>query len=280
MRSSSIYWVAIPMVTLFACSNATSYSNKAEAVSDSAVSSLQSSSRKRIKTADIRCRVQNVTAATTQLEKLVTSLDGIVVESLLRNEIQEQHEYAYSVDSIKRVQLFTPVATLTLKVPVTHLDSVVHTLTAMAGYIDHRTLRDNDVTLQYLGNELKNEAVIKDERVIQHTKKDSELDVQQYKEEKKTAFIERKITNLGILENVAYSTVTVELFSPQVADVQMVINPDNYTQAGFGTQTVMALRNGVSVMRGIFIFFLQLWPLWIIATLLWLGYKRFLLKRA
>lgn len=284
MRSSSIYWVAIPMVTLFACMDSTSHQaeNPDEVVTDSAVavSPLQSSSRKRIRTADIRCRVQNVTAATTQLEVLVTSLDGIVEESLLRNETQEQHEYAYSADSIKRVQLFTPVATLTLKVPVTHLDSVVHTLTAMAGYIDHRTLRDDDVTLQYLGNELRNTADIKDERVIQHTKKDSELDVQKFKEEKKIAAIERKITNLSILENVAYSTVTVEFFSPQVADVQMVINPDNYTQAGFGTQTLMALSNGVSIMRGIFIFFLQLWPLWIIATLLWLGYKRFLFKRA
>lgn len=271
------------MVTFFACSNGTSYKAEAsaESVADSTtVTSLPSSSRKRIKTADIRCRVQNVTAATTQLERLVTSLDGVVVESLLRNETQEQHEYAYSADSIKRVQLFTPVATLTLKVPVAHLDSVVHTLTAMAGYIDHRTLRDNDVTLQYLGNELKNAAMIKDEREVQHTKKDAELDVRQYSEEKKTASIERKITNLGILENVAYSTVTVELFSPQVADVQMVINPSNYTQAGFGTQTLMALQNGVGVMRGIFIFFLQIWPLWIIATLLWLGYKRFLFKRA
>lgn len=156
----------------------------------------------------------------------------------------------------------------------------MHTLTAMAGYIDHRTLRDNDVTLQYLGNELKNAAVIKDERTTAHTKKDSELDVRQYSEEKKTALIERKIANLGILENVAYSTITVQLFQPQVADVQIALNPANYTRAAFGTQTAAAFRSGVDVMRSIFLFFLQLWPLSIIAILLWFGYRRFLFKRA
>lgn len=284
MRSSSIYWVAIPMVTLFACGNV-HYDQKAEAVTENAApaadtTSLQSSSRKRIKTADIRCRVQDVTAATTKLERLVTSLDGIVVESVLRNDAQEQHEYPYSADSIRRVQLYTPVSTLTLKVPVTHLDSVVHTITAMAGYIDQRTLRDNDVTLQYLGNELRNAAVIKDERTTDHTKKDSELDVRQYSEEKKSAFIERKIANLGILENVAYSTITVQLFQPQVADVQIALNPASITRAGFGTETATAFRTGVNVTRSIFIFFLQLWPLWIIAILLWFGYKRLLFKRA
>lgn len=282
MRSSSIYWVAIPMVTLFACGNVHYSNEKAEAAAPVAAdtTSLQSPSRKRIKTADISCRVQDVTAATTKLEKLVTSLDGIVVESHLRNDAQEQHEYPYSADSVKRVQLYTPISTLTLKVPVAHLDSVVHTLTGMASYIDHRTLRDNDVTLQYLGNELKNAAVIKDERVTGHTKKDSELDVREYSEEKKTAFIERRIANLGILENVAYSTITVQLFQPQVADVQIAVNPASFTRAGFGTETATAFRTGVEVMRSIFIFLLQLWPLWIIAILLWFGYKRLLFKRA
>lgn len=280
MRSSSIYWVAIPMVTLFACGQARYNEAKDEIAAAADTTNLLSPSRKRIKTADIHCRVQDVTAATIKLERLVTSLDGIVVESVLRNNAQEQHEYSYSADSIKRVQLYTPVSTLTLRVPVAHLDSVFNTITAMAAYIDQRSLRDDDVTLQYLSNELKNEAAVKDERETTHTKKDSELEVRQYNEAKKTASIEREIANMAIVENVAYSTITVQLFQPQVADVQIALNPASVTRAGFGTETATAFRTGVNVIRSIFIFFLQLWPLWIIAILLWFGYKRLLFKRA
>ncbi len=280
MRISSIYWVAIPMVTLFACGQARYNEAKDEIAAAADTTNLLSPSRKRIKTADIHCRVQDVTAATIKLERLVTSLDGIVVESVLRNDAQEQHEYSYSADSIKRVQLYTPVSTLTLRVPVTHLDSVFNTITAMAAYIDQRSLRDDDVTLQYLSNELKNEAAVKDERETTHTKKDSELEVRQYNDAKKTASIEREIANMAIVEDVAYSTITVQLFQPQVADVQIALNPASVTRAGFGTETATAFRTGVNVTRSIFIFFLQLWPLWIIAILLWFGYKRLLFKRA
>lgn len=280
MRSSSIYWVAIPIVTLFACSDSRYTAAKDEIAAAADTTNLLSPSRKRIQTADIHCRVQDVAAATTKLEKLVTSLDGIVVESVLRNDAQEQHEYSYSADSIKRVQLYTPVSTLTLKVPVAHLDSVLNIITAMAGYIDQRTLRDDDVTLQYLSNQLQNEAAIKDERETKHTKKDSELEIRQYNDEKKSAFIEREIANMAIVEDVAYSTITVQLFQPQVADVLITLNPASYSRAGFGTETATAFRTGVNVIRSIFIFFLQLWPLWIIAILLWFGYKRLLFKRA
>ncbi|SIN74358.1 DUF4349 domain-containing protein [Chitinophaga niabensis] len=280
MRSSSIYWVAIPMLTLFACEQARYNEAKDEIAAAADTTNLLSPSRKRIKTADIHCRVQDVTAATIKLEKLVTSVDGIVVESVLRNDAQEQHEYSYSADSIKQVQLYTPVSTLTLRVPVAHLDSVFNIITAMAGYIDQRTLRDSDVTLQYLSNELKNDAAVQDERETTHTKKDSELEVRKYNEQKKTAFIEREIANMAIVEDVAYSTINVQLFQPQVADVQIVLNPASITRAGFGTETATAFRTGVNVTRSIFIFFFQLWPLWIIAILLWFGYKRLLFKRA
>jgi hypothetical protein len=268
------------MVILFACGPTSYREAKDEIAAAADTVNLQSPSRKRIKTADIHCRVQDVTAATIKLERLVDSLDGIVVESVLRNDAQEHHEYSYSADSIKQVQLYTPVSTLTLRVPVAHLDSVFNTITAMAGYIDQRTLRDNDVTLQYLSNELKNEAAFENERETTHTKKDSELEVRQYNEQEKTAIIERKIANMTIVEDVAYSMLTVQLFQPQVVDVQIAINPVSFTRPGFGTATATAFRNGVEVLRNIFLFFLQLWPLLIIVILIWFGYRRFLFKRA
>ncbi|WP_222597255.1 DUF4349 domain-containing protein [Chitinophaga pinensis] len=73
----------------------------------------------------------------------------------MQNESVVIKDVPYSADSLKRIELYTPVANLTLRVPTASLDSVVHTLTAMATFIDYRTLKDEDKTLTYLSNAMK-----------------------------------------------------------------------------------------------------------------------------
>lgn len=279
MRSSLFYWV-IPILTLCACQQQTSkemsaYTNTADTTNFSAdIANLTSPSRKRMRTADVRCRVNNVFAATSRMEQIVNSLDGIVVESTLQNVSRQSHEFPYTADSIKRVQLYTPTANLTLKVPVAQLDSVVHTLTDMASYIDHRVLKEKDATLNYLANALRNQQAAANNNQVSPDKKTSSLDVARYKDQQQDNVIDRKIANLDIQDHVAYATFTVQLFQPELADIQVMANPRQMIRAGFGTEILTALRSGTELLRALIIFFLQLWPLWLILLLGWIGYKK------
>lgn len=287
MRSSSMLWVLIPILTLYACSNAgnikfeTSTQNKSEAYADSAAAapSTPSDARKRIKTADLRCRVSDVVSATANIEKLVTSVNGIVVESYLRNEQSSSHEFAYSIDSLKRVTRYIPVATLTLKVPAPYMDTVVRALTASASLISHRMLKDTDVTLEHLRNQLHNKADETPARKVDHTKPEKELDITRYEDAKKDAVIDRTINNMAIDEKVMYSSITVELFQPEVADIQVVLNPERLSRPPLATAAVVALNRGAEFFRAVLLFFLSVWPAFVFGALGWFVYRKLGLKR-
>jgi hypothetical protein len=279
MRPSPCLLVIIPALTLFACSPSSTF-HEETATADSTtfsneITKLNSPSRKRVRTADVRCRVNNVFSATSALEHVVTSMDGVIVESTMQNDFGVSKEIPYSADSLKRIQLYSPTANLTLRVPAAKLDSVVESLTAMASFIDYRTLKSQDKTLDYLSNALKNnEQGNVEETAPAPVNKKTPLDVIAYEDRKKENIIDRKIVNMAILDDVNYATFSVQLFQSQIADVQVIVNPDRVTRAGFGTELLNALRNGVDIFKNVLLFFLQLWPFLLLLAGGWFGYKK------
>jgi len=315
----SFYYLIIPVLGMCACSanNMSKEERAYAATADSTtfsgdMSNINSSSRKRVKSADARCRVPSVFEATSKLERLVTSLGGVVVESSLQNESVQQYQLPYSTDSIKSIQLYTPTANLTLKVPVARLDSVDQSLTAIASFIEHRVIKDQDMTLKYLGNAMRNEqhevkankeewAAEKREQAAEKRAKlaakgaagtsvnvttagaesnDEQLNAVAYKDQKDDAVIDRRLNNLAILDDVAYSTLTIQLYQPQVTDVQIVLNPAQISRAGFGTELLTAVKSGAEVLRNILLFFVQIWPFLIAGIVGWIGYRKLILRRS
>ncbi|WP_142688040.1 DUF4349 domain-containing protein [Chitinophaga polysaccharea] len=285
----SLYYLGIPLLALCACQGnmnkeMRAYAATADSTSFSNdITDLNSASRKRVKSADVRCRVSNVFAAASHMEQLVMRLGGIVVESNLQNEEVQHFNVPYSADSVKDIQLYTPVANLTLKVPVAHLDSVVYDLTANAKFIDHRVVKDQDMTMKYLANALKNERQEQQEAQLSKVapaKKGTTLDVVEYKDQKGDAAINRQMDNLVILDDVAYSTFTVQLFQPQVTDEQVIVNPERITRAGFGTELLVALRGGAEIFRNLLLFFIRLWPFILAGVLAWLAYRKLLWRKS
>jgi hypothetical protein len=289
-------YLVVPAMTLYSCSAGnTSY----EATLDSAVTSektnsytkavdaaaqageevpaLNSPSRKHVRTADINVRVANVFSAATTLEHVTKGLDGYVVESVLSNEMGTAQDIAYKGDSMKHVQLYTAIANLTLKVPAVKLDSLVSTLNDVATFVSTRTLKDDDKTLEYLKNFMKNEEPVTPVAV---TQKSDPLQTANYQENKKNEVIDRKISNFAILDDANYATLTVKLSQPQQADVQIVVNPESVTRAGFGTELLMALYTGTTALRNVFLFLLQLWPFVLLTIAGVFGYKKLNARKA
>ncbi|MBS0028964.1 DUF4349 domain-containing protein [Chitinophaga sp. 22321] len=288
----SLYYLMVPILGICACSSNNASMKEYAATADSTSfandisGDLNSASRKRVKSADMRCRVPSVFTATSKLEHLVTGVGGIVVESTLQNESVRQFDLPYTSDSVKTIQLYTPTANLTLRVPVAYLDSVDQSLTGMSELIEHRVIKDQDMTLKYLANALKNEhdeqKAVKAEKAaaekVVPAKNGTTLDVVQYKDDKEETVIDRRLNNLALLDDVAYSTVTVQLFQPQVADIKIILNPARLSRAGFGTELVTALRSGAEVLRNIFLFFVQIWPFLLAFVLGWIGYRKLILR--
>jgi len=277
MRLTPYMLVIIPAMTLIACSGVGTKSQVAEeiAATDSTsfandITPLNSASRKRVRTANIRCRVNNVFKVTSELEHTVLAVGGVIVESTIQNIPGREQDLPYSTDSLKHVQLYTPTANLTLRVPVQTLDSVVATLAPMSSFIDSRSLKSDDKTWAYLSNSLKNQPSADVEGTVKN-----KLEAQKYEDQKNEATINRTIANMGIMDDVNYSTFTVELFQPQFADVQITVDPDRIVRAGFGTEIGAALRMGTDSIRNVFLFFVQLWPFILLSIGGWIIYKRY-----
>lgn len=286
MQRHSMLWAAalLPVLTLYACSNAGSrkdYAPEAEAVADSSYAapgevSMNAANipEKRVKTADLRLRVGNVVESTVQMERIVTRAGGVVEESEIRQASARQNDTRYTSDSLRRVTWYAPEAHLRLRVPVTMMDSVVHSLTAMAAFVESRTLKDTDMSLKHLHNKLLNDASRAQERPVTHTKENKELDVRQYQEDAQRGAVGRTIENLGIDQLAAFSTIQVELTQPEMAVAVIIPDPERFSQNSFGAEALLSFNGGIQFFRAVFLFFLGIWPLLLTAAFTWFAYRK------
>lgn len=278
---SFFYYLAVPAILLSACQSGavnetaqatTAYTEAADSTAfPNDMALLHSPSRKRVRSADVRCRVNNVLQATSLLEHTVSGMNGMIMESSIRNEYGATRDMPYTRDSLKRVRLYTPTASLALRVPVSGLDSIVHLLTGMAAFIEHRTLREQDKTLDYLSNALRNNET---PATVKPDKKNTALDVATYEDIRKDRKIDRQIANLGILDDTHYATFSVELFQPAAADVVTVVHPDQIIRPAFGKEFSAALLGGLDACRSILLFFVRLWPFLLLLLAGWIGYRK------
>ncbi|QHS63303.1 DUF4349 domain-containing protein [Chitinophaga agri] len=285
MRFSLCYMAPMALLAISCSAGTSSYSEAADtttiAVADSTtfsndITSLNSPSRKRVRTADVRCRVSNVFNTVSALEHVVAGVDGIIAESNMQNYEVTVKDVPYATDSLRRIQLYTPVATMTLRVPAAHLDSVVHTLTSMATFIEFRTLKDEDKTLSYLSNSMKNDGP--KSPAVKPTPFTNTVEADAYRDEKHVTETDRKIANMAILDDVHYATFTVQVFQPQMADQQVIVNPERITRTGFGTQIRMALRTGLESIGALFILLIACWPYLLLLALGFYFYHKGLRK--
>jgi len=178
----------------------------------------------------------------------------------------------YSADSLKRIQMYTPAANLTLRIPAASLDSAVYTLTSLSTFIDYRTLKQQDKTLAYLSNSMKNKAP--EPAAIKASQKGTTLDIAIYQDAKQETNTDRRIENLSILDDVRYATFTVQLFEPNKADIQIIANPERIGRPGFGSRVMSAIGNGAEIFGDFFIVLVACWPFILLLCFALIIYKR------
>jgi hypothetical protein len=278
MRSKHIF-LLLPLSLLAACAEQSAEAGSAPvsaeevlAAADSVsfasdVADINSSSRKIIRTADMRCRVDDVFAASIRLEKIVKDLGGIVEESRLSQDNNYTRNIYYKPDSLKQVQTYTTRSFLTLRVPAASIDSVVAAIPEFAVFIEKRDLQQEDVTLQYLSNSLKNNTGAASGKSMAVAKKTEEvINADEHIAAVQEQKIDRSIENLQLLDNANYATIKVEFFQPERVNTVIVINPDHFSRPAYGAQMVQSLSRGWELVRNVFLAFITVWPLLLIAA--------------
>lgn len=279
--AAAMVWWLIPLFALSACAggNKESYTSAPASASGAVPAAdsgavpdagmpINSPKRKIIHRADFVCKVQNVFTATTRLEQLVKSLGGVVQESHIANYDDDTRTTYYTADSLRQTKTFTTTATITLRVPSGYMDSVVNSIPGMISFLDSRTLKQSDVTYDYMANELKNRIGNSNTttRAMQLAKKSKDpIDVQEYDDDRQEQQINRRIENMHLLDDVHYATLTLALSQPQQVYVQTIINPDYFTKPPFSLQCKAALSCGWNIIKAFTVWLLTIWPLVLVA---------------
>lgn len=247
-----------------------------------AVETGRDTTRKFIRTADIKFKVKNVAAATYNIEDIVRRNNGFVTYTKLESVINNVIVTPVSNDSSVETTHFNVVNTITLRVPNYLLDTTLKDISHQVDYLDTRTIIAEDVALQILSNRLTQKRAIKNEKrlteaIDSKAKKLPEItEVEKRvtgKEESDNAFIK----NLSLTDQVNYSTVTLYLYQRETVKRELIANDKNISayEQSFGSKMFDELKKGWYVLAEIVLFFTRLWGLILIGIIAFLLVKKY-----
>ena len=299
MKITSKYFAAIALIIFFfSCGRSPGNESRSENVQDevmmdstgneffsssAAVENGKDSSRKFIRTADLKFKVKSVVNATYAIENITNELGGFVTFTELNSHIDNTTTTAVSADSSLETTYFTVVNQIVLRVPNTQLDTTLKSIANLIDYLDYRIIKADDVALNILANKLTQERSKKNEKRLTDAidNRGKKLKETTTAEElllrKQEQADNAKISNLSLNDQVNFSTVSLLIYQRQAIKRELISNYkniDEYTP-GFGNRILGALRSGWEIVQNIIIFITQIWGLILLAIVIFILFKRY-----
>lgn len=287
--------VIAAFITMFGCSgsrennSATESTGADPSIPLSSVAALadRDSSRKFIRSSEIKFRVKDVAQATYQIEDITRSFGGFVTHTHLESITEAKSISKISADSSVESIRYSVQNNMTLRVPNTKLDSTLKAIAALVDYLDYRTIKADDVTLQIKSNDKIHQRSISSQRRIikasgaKGQKLGEIVTAEESNSHREKEADDAEIDNLSLNDGVRYSTVHLDLYQ-KVQTRYWVTANDN--QTGFRPSIFMrlwdAMKSGWYILEEIIVFFMRLWFLFVIAAIVYLIYRKYKIRTA
>lgn len=236
-----------------------------------------------IRTADVRFRVKEVRTATFAIEKVAAHFGGYVAHTGLESTIDEERHTPVSDDSTLVTTYYTVHNDLTLRVPAQHLDSTLRTLGALVAYLDHRRIDVVDATLLTLRERLAARRVAHSTARLEDAVEDGQAKlrdraaVEEALYHKQTLADESLLRTLELKDQIAFSTVRLQIYQRQAWTREMIANERNIDayKPGFFHDAGKALRRGWEGLKYALLALLHIWPLVLVVVILVVGWRMF-----
>lgn len=257
-----------------------------ETISSNAAVEKKESTRKFVRTADLKFKVKNVTKSTYAIENIVSKHGGFITYTDLKSNINNHDEKQVSQDSILETTHYTVDNTITIRVPNTQLDTVLKSMAKEIDFLDSRLIKADDVDLQLLLNKLTQKRLTNHQKRLE---KDIDTKGKKLKEineaennvlDKETESDNTIINNLSLEDQVNFSTVTLYLYQRQAIKQELIANEKsiNTYRPHIGLQILDSLKTGWFVFETMIAFVAQLWSIIVLAVLGFFIYKKYLKK--
>ena len=301
MKALPIIPIFVVLFSFFSCKSGNSYaptaadsstvdlskvamdSSAAPISSTAAVVSKKDAERKFVRTADLKFKVKSVVKATYDIEDVVNREGGFVTNTNLASNIDNTTNTQVSEDSTLETTFYNVTNMMTIRVPNNKLDTTLKEIAKNVDYLDYRIIKADDVALQLLANELTQKRAAKNETRVANaidTKGKKLGDITTAEEtlaSKQEAADNAKIANLSLLDQVSFSTITLNIYQRQTIKRELICNNKSTKEyePGFGIKIVESLQSGWDMLETIIVSIVKLWGIILLLLVAYLIYRKF-----
>lgn len=250
-------------------------------MSSSAARTTDDTLRRFIRSADLKFRVKDVVQATYAIEDITVGFGGHVENTQLTSRVDQRFTTPISSDSLLETTKFTVINTATLRVPVEKLDTMLKSLAQFVDFLDHRTVKADDVQLLLYANRLEEKRIERSQQrmtdaVDEQGKKLRETTVAEDRLLERQAQADAvKLSSVGLEDKIAFSTITIHVYQRQELRYDVLANErsvDRY-RPGFFSELASALGIGWQILVNLVLFLARSWSVILlfaaIGLLLW-----------
>lgn len=242
--------------------------------SSAAVEKGSDTSRRFIRTADLRFRVPDVIKASYKIEDITRLNEGFVASANLTSTVDYEENKPLTADSNLIITHFTVNNTFTLRVPVNKLDTTLKQIAPLIDFLDYRIINAKDVALDILSNRLAQKRTHKhDERLSKVVEGNSvkTTDITNAAESllrSEEAADQALLSELTLKDQVRFSTISIQLYQRQSVKYSKVANEKSIRayEPGFFSRLWDAFMTGFDYLKEFIIFLFKIW--WLIIILL------------
>lgn len=282
----SLFTGTILCLLAISCNNQSSKSDEISAplgvadttalISSDAAKEKESDSAKFIRTADIRFKVSDVQSTTKHIEDIVRRNNGYVAYTHLASTTENTDRQQVSKDSSLAVTYYTVSNTITIRVPNYLLDTTLREIGTDVVFLDHRTIKADDVSIQYLANSLGQQRYGQAPTPIVKSAKQKDLNYTRMLDvERKEKQDEYFIANKYLDRDVRFSVVTMELYQSPSIQREMLANP--VVIAAYRPSLLARIGDnliqGWYIFEDLLVFITRLWSVVLIAVLGYIAVK-------
>ncbi len=249
--------------------------------SSAAVEKGKDSTRRFIRTADLKFKVKSVIKSTYDIENITSRQGGFVTYTNLTSNINDVTSVAVSADSLLETTFYTVSNTITLRVPNTRLDTVLREVSRNIDYLDYRIISADDVALQILANDLTVKRSARNEdrltkAIDNRGKKLNETtDAEEVVLSKQERADNARIANLSLKDQIKFSTIELSIYQRQAVKRELVSNNKDIGEfePGLGRKLIEAAKSGWSTLETFLVFLTELWGIFLFVGVVYFLYR-------
>lgn len=265
MKKYLIYGILI--LTALGC-NSEKKSGAYEEAEQNSVAKLSDTSvaEKIVKTADMRFRVKDVQGTKEKLGSILKIEGGAITEFNTHSMVRQNEKVKYSADSLLELIAYRVEGLVVARIPSEKLDDFTNEVAKMAVFIDDQSLKQDDLSLNYLSNQLKNKNKAEAVTQLNNSVSGKKVSVAEKTLALKDEVVDNKVNNLLTDRNVRYSTITLNFYQDNTIKKMIVIN-DNLSdyRPDFFKRFWLSFENGWSVFKEFILILANLWALILVA---------------